>query len=44
MKERSEEDKQEIIAEALDRFESASDSWSYIYEEAVEDVKFVDVY
>lgn len=42
MKERSEEDKQEIIAEALDRFENASDSWSYIYEEAVEDVKFVD--
>jgi hypothetical protein len=40
--ERTDKQKQDIITEALDRFETASDSWSDIYEESVSDVEFVD--
>ena len=39
---RSDKQKEDIITEALDRFETASDSWSDIYELSVEDVEFVD--
>ena len=40
--ERTDKQKEDIITEALDRFETASDSWSDIYEESVSDVEFVD--
>ena len=39
---RTDKQKEDIITEALDRFETASDSWSDIYEESVSDVEFVD--
>jgi len=39
---RSSKKKQAIVDEALDRFETASDSWSYCYDAALEDIRFVD--
>ena len=32
----------DIIAEALDRFDTAADSWSDIYDLSIKDVEFVD--
>jgi len=42
MEKRSKKDQEKIITEALDRFETAADSWSEIYEQSISDVKFVD--
>lgn len=39
---RSPKKKQAIIDEALDRFDTASDSWSYCYNDSLEDIEFVD--
>ena len=42
MEKRSKKDQENIITEALDRFEVAGDSWSEIYEQSIADVQFVD--
>ena len=42
MKEKSKKQRADIITEALDRFQTASDSWSDIYESAIDDIRFVD--
>jgi hypothetical protein len=42
MEKRSKKAQEDIITEALDRFETAGDSWSEIYEKSIEDVQFVD--
>ena len=42
MEKRSKKDQENIITEALDRFETAADSWSEIYEQSISDVQFVD--
>ena len=39
---RSPKKKQAIIDEAMDRFDTASDSWSYCYNDSLEDIEFVD--
>ena len=39
---RSSKKKQAIVDEALDRFETSSDAWSYCYDAALEDIRFVD--
>ena len=39
---RNSEDQNEIVKEALERFETASDGWSDIYEQSVADVSFID--
>ena len=39
---RSAKKKQAIIDEAMDRFDTASDSWSYCYNDSLEDIEFVD--
>ena len=42
MEKRSKKAQEDIITEALDRFEVAGDSWSEIYEQSISDVQFVD--
>ena len=39
---RNSEEQNEIVKEALERFETASDGWSDIYEQSVADVSFID--
>ena len=39
---RNSEEQNEIVKEALERFETASDGWSDIYEQSVADVSFFD--
>jgi hypothetical protein len=39
---RNSEQQNEIVKEALERFETASDGWSDIYEQSVADVSFID--
>ena len=39
---RSSKKKQAIVDEALDRFETSSGAWSYCYDAALEDIRFVD--
>ena len=41
---RNSEEQNEIVKEALERFETASDGWSDIYEQSVADVSFIDDY
>ena len=39
---RSSKKKQAILDEAMDRFDTASDAWSYTYNAALDDIQFVD--
>ena len=39
---RSSKKKQAILDEAMDRFDTASDAWSYTYNAARDDIQFVD--